>query len=412
MNLLHTSDWHLGQSFFTQTRRAEHQQFLDWLLVQIRELQIDAVIVAGDVFDTGTPPSYAREMYNRFIVACSQLGCTLVVLGGNHDSVSTLNESRELVACLNTYVVAAASEPAEHLLELKNADGDIGALLCAVPFLRARDLLQSQAGESGLEKRQALGDAIGGFYAEVYQAALARREALMAAGGVAVPIVATGHLTALGVSQSESVRDIYIGSLDGFDASGFPPADYIALGHIHRPQVVAKREHIRYSGSPIPLGFDEVKAPRQVLKVSFDADLTAQIEPVEVPLFQELAVIRGNLAEIEQALQVFVGRTDAAPVWLSIEVQSDDFLADLPQRIQTLTEGLPVLVLQLRRARNTARESLQQQQQETLAELTPMDVFERRLALEQFDGEDAEQRCGRIRQRFSRILEETEQAVE
>ncbi|MCH8539106.1 MAG: exonuclease subunit SbcD, partial [Alkalimonas sp.] len=161
MKIIHTSDWHLGQSFFTKSRKAEHQAFLHWLVQQVEHHQVDAVIVAGDIFDTGTPPSYARELYNQFVVSLSQTGATLVVLAGNHDSVATLNESKQLLACLNTYVIASCSdELSAQLLELPQRDGSSGALLCAVPFIRPRDLISSQAGASGLEKRQALGDAI------------------------------------------------------------------------------------------------------------------------------------------------------------------------------------------------------------------------------------------------------------
>ena len=110
MKILHTSDWHLGQNFFTKSRKNEHQAFIHWLLELIKAQQIDAVIIAGDIFDTGTPPSYAREMYNQFVVKLSQLGTTLIVLGGNHDSVSMLNESKDLLACLNTHVIANTTE--------------------------------------------------------------------------------------------------------------------------------------------------------------------------------------------------------------------------------------------------------------------------------------------------------------
>ena len=98
MRLLHTSDWHLGQHFMGKTREAEHRAFLAWLLEQVREREVDAVLVAGDVFDTGAPPSYARELYNHFIVELRQAGAELVILGGNHDSVATLGESRTLLA--------------------------------------------------------------------------------------------------------------------------------------------------------------------------------------------------------------------------------------------------------------------------------------------------------------------------
>ena len=106
MRILHTSDWHLGQNFYSKSREAEHQAFLDWLLETAQAHQVDAIIVAGDVFDTGSPPSYARTLYNRFVVNLQQTGCHLVVLAGNHDSVATLNESRDIMAFLNTTVVA------------------------------------------------------------------------------------------------------------------------------------------------------------------------------------------------------------------------------------------------------------------------------------------------------------------
>ncbi len=416
MKLLHTSDWHLGQSFFTKSRKAEHQAFLNWLLEQVTAHEIDAVIVAGDIFDTGTPPSYAREMYNRFIVAFSRLNCTLVVLGGNHDSVSTLNESKQLVACLNTHVVANVAshdtnadtdsvQPSDNqIIELKNSAGATGAILCAIPFIRPRDVIQSRAGESGLEKRQALGEAIKQHYHQLYQAALTVRDEKQ----LDVPIIATGHLTALGVSQSDSVRDIYIGTLDGFAADGFPPADYIALGHIHRPQIVAKSEHIRYSGSPIPLSFDELKTTKQVVMVTFSGGETEAITPLEVPLFQTMAVIKGDLGTIETRLKAFETVPPDQPVWLCIEVETQDYLSDLPQRIQALTEEMPVEVLQLRRSRNTARQTLNQIERETLAELTPEDVFAKRLELENFESEAEQLRLGRIKQQFRQIVAEVE----
>ncbi|MDP4529566.1 exonuclease subunit SbcD [Alkalimonas delamerensis] len=405
MKIIHTSDWHLGQSFFTKSRKAEHQAFLHWLLAQAEQQQVDAILVAGDVFDTGTPPSYARELYNEFVVACNRLGICLVVLGGNHDSVSVLNESRQLLACLNTYVVASVTdEPEQQLLTLPKRDGSPGALLCAVPFVRPRDVLQSRAGDSGLAKRQALGTAISQHYQQLYQLALTKRQAL----AQPLPIVATGHLSALGVSQSESVRDIYIGTLDGFAADAFPPADYIALGHIHRPQIVGKKPHIRYSGSPIPLSFDELGSSKQVLLVQFADDKLEEVTPLEVPRFQPMALLKGNLSELEQQLSQYPEQADQ-PTWLSIEVTLDDYLPNLQQRIQALCDGKAVDVLQLRRARSKQRQSLSQQQQETLTELTPQQVFERRLALEHFDDENTCARKTRLEQLFTQILDDLAQ---
>jgi exonuclease SbcD len=410
MKILHTSDWHLGQSFFTKSRKEEHQGFIDWLLQQVASEQIDAVIIAGDIFDTGTPPSYAREMYNQFVVDMQKLNCVLVVLGGNHDSVSTLNESKQILACLNTFVVASTGISIdEQVFTIPDKQGQPAAILCAVPFIRARDVLQSTAGETGLQKRQALGEAIKQHYQTLYQIALTKKQD----SGLDLPIIATGHLTALGVSQSESVRDIYIGTLDGFAADGFPPADYIALGHIHKPQIVAKSEHIRYCGSPIPLSFDELGKSKQIMLVEFNGAQRTSLRPIEVPLFQPMQVIKGDLAAIEAALQAFKhqplnSNPSDLPCWLCLEVESQDYLSDLQQRIQTMTEGLNVEVLQLRRSRNERRQLLSQMQSETLAELTPHDVFEKRLAMESFETDEQQQTLQQVRQRFSQILSEVE----
>ncbi|MFD3304986.1 exonuclease subunit SbcD [Alteromonas macleodii] len=422
MKILHTSDWHLGQSFFTKSRKNEHAAFLKWLLQQVEVHQIDAIIVAGDVFDTGTPPSYARELYHAFIGELQGMQCTLVVLGGNHDSVSVLNESKALLKYLNSHVIASTyGELSEQVITLNDRKGQPSAVLCAVPFIRPRDVLVSEAGQSGTDKRQALGDAIKQHYGALYNEALSLRASIEEKQGeegsknsAAIPIIATGHLTALGVSQSESVRDIYIGTLEGFDAKGFPPADYIALGHIHRPQKVAKTEHIRYSGSPIPLSFDELNTQKQVVLITFESESTTPtISTLPVPRFQAMEVIKGDLKAIEAAISksdaiTLASQTDDAvsevdkplsatdnaisskdPVWLCIEVETEDYLTDLQQRIQGLLEGKNAEILQLKRKRKRTINSLTEKQNVQLSELSVNDVFEARLALESIEDSSA-----------------------
>lgn len=380
MRLIHTSDWHLGQFFYTKSRAPEHQAFLDWLLAQAIEYQVDAIIVAGDIFDTGSPPSYARELYNRFVVKLQQAGCQLVVLGGNHDSVATLNESRELLACLNTRVIAAASsEPDEQVLMLNTRDGKPGALLCAIPFLRPRDITLSRAGQSGREKQQTLLEAITLHYQRCWQAAVTRRETL----GLTLPIIATGHLTTVGVTKSDAVRDIYIGTLDAFPAQAFPPADYIALGHIHRAQRIANSDHIRYSGSPIPLSFDELGKEKSVFLVEFSEGQLSQVTPLNVPLFQPMQMIKGSLEEIERQLAAIQPREDGKRVWLDIEIVTQAWLNDIQRRIQELTDGLPAEVVLLRRSREQREQGIARQHNETLSELSVGEVFSRRLAMEE-----------------------------
>jgi exonuclease SbcD len=382
MRILHTSDWHLGQHFMGKTRQAEHAAFIDWLLEQVTAHQVDAVIVAGDIFDNGAPPSYARELYNRFVAALGMRGAALVLLGGNHDSVATLGESRPLFSRLGVHVVAAVDDdPARQVLVLAERSGKPGAIVCAIPFIRPRDVLQSQPGESATAKQQSLQDAIVRHYQAVFAAAQAQRETL----GLPLPIIATGHLATVGANAGEAVREIYVGALEAFPTAAFPPADYIALGHIHRPMRVGGAEHIRYSGSPIALAFDESAQQKEVLLVDLSADGLRAVTPLAVPCWQPLLSLRGDLDALAQRVTVAAadGRADR-PLWLDLQVRGDDYLSDLQSRVSALVDGLPVEVLRIRRERDGAAR-LQAEARETLDELTPLEVFSRRLALETLD---------------------------
>lgn len=386
MRLLHTSDWHLGQHFFGQTRQAEHAALIAWLLEQVQAHAVDAVVIAGDIFDTGAPPSYARALYNQLIGRLHATGVALLVLGGNHDAVSVLGEHQALLTHLNAHVVAAVqSDAPSHVLTLPHRGGARapGCIVCALPFIRARDVVQSDAGQSAQDKQRALQTAIQATYAQVFAAAQAQQSQHLATTGVRLPIVATGHLTTVGASSNDSVREIYVGALEAFPTNAFPAADYIALGHIHQPQKVGGLDHIRYSGSPIALGFDEARQTKQVLLVDLDARGLQSVESLPVPVFQPLASVSGSLNTLLPALQAAAAAgTPDRPVWLEVVVQQDDYLADLAARVDTLVASLPVQVLRVRRARDAAAPQLAAERGESLEELSPHDVFARRLAQE------------------------------
>ena len=385
MRILHTSDWHLGQHFMGKSRQAEHQALIDWLLAQVDEHAVDAVLIAGDIFDTGTPPSYARELYSQLVVRLHTAGVSLLLLGGNHDSVATLGESRELLACLSATVIGAASDDAPaQVLVLPRRGGQPGCIVCAIPFIRPRDVLQSQAGQSAEDKQQSLQAAIQGHYGAVHAAACIRRDELEIELDRKLPLIATGHLTTVGASSSESVREIYVGALEAFPTNAFPPVDYIALGHIHRPQLVGGLEHIRYCGSPIPLSFDEAKQQKEVLLVDLDANGLKAVTVLPVPRFQGLVAISGNLVGLPAAIGTAAAQgTREFPAWLEVTVLEDDYLADLPERIQAIAEGLPVEVLRIRRQRGNATARLAAEASERLDELSPHEVFARRLVQEE-----------------------------
>ncbi|WP_445766213.1 exonuclease subunit SbcD [Rheinheimera sp.] len=389
MRILHTSDWHLGQHFIGRSRANEHRAFLSWLIAQVNSQHIDAIIVAGDIFDTATPPSYARELYNQFIVDLQPSGCQLILLAGNHDAAAVLNESKNLLHYLNTQVIVSSSETiSEQLIVLHNRQQQPAALLCAVPFIRARDLLQSQSGQSARDKQQNLQQAITQHYQQLYAAA----EQYNAGQALPLPIIMTGHLTTVGVSTSESVRDIYIGTLDAFPTNAFPPADYIALGHIHQSQQLKASTDIRYSGSPIALSFDEASQQKQLWLVEFTG-LTKTVNSLPVPCFQPLRSIQTSLSDIPAKLALALRQlTDGDTLWLELVIsETDAYLNDLQQRVEQLLHGLPVDLLRLRRKRSASNSGMAATTQQSLDELSPEQVWQSRLALENLSDEQQQQ---------------------
>lgn len=398
MRIIHTSDWHLGQYFYGKSRANEHQQFLNWLIAQAKAHDVNAIIVAGDIFDTATPPSYARQMYFNFISELQTLDCQLVVLGGNHDSVSMLAESKELLGALSTRVVAnvtdtkVASNLAEQVFTLKNKQGEAQAVICAVPFIRPRDVIKSKVGQSANDKSKSLQQAIVDHYQYLFEQA----KQLVRETECDLPIIATGHLTALGVTTSDSVRDIYIGTLEALPSNAFPAADYIALGHIHRAQKVGKTEYIRYCGSPIALSFDEAKQNKRVLMVDFKQGKLLTVTDLIVPCFQPLAMVKTSLenltADIEQVVNALLVNTElvntkqnteaaTTKLWLDIELSNSGLLSNLQPQIEAAVKEFPVEVLLVRREKQVRQRLLAQHQQDqsTLNELTLEEVFTSRL---------------------------------
>jgi exonuclease SbcD len=413
--ILHTSDWHLGQNFYGKSRANEHQKFLNWLLEQVSEHAIDAVIVAGDIFDTGTPPSYAREMYFDFIVNMHKKKCQLIILAGNHDSVAMLGESKQLLSHLSCQVITSASDILDkQIITLNNKKGQAGAVLCAIPFIRPRDIMTSSAGQSVKEKQQSLQQAISEHYQNLYQQA---QDLAQLSHDVKLPIIATGHLTTVGVTSSESVRDIYIGTLEAFPANAFPNADYIALGHIHRNQRVAKSEHIRYSGSPIALSFDEATQTKKVLIAEFEQGKLSQVIEQDIPCFQPLLMVKSKLEHLTKDINELVDTLNNSEkllekdqkIWLDIEINSAEYLQDLTPRIEALVKELPVEVLLVRRSKKSRQSMPESQKKITLNELSLSEVFATRLLQENWQTDLEVNQKIRLKKMFAQTLEQVQE---
>lgn len=380
MRILHTSDWHLGRLLFQRKRYEEFQAFLDFLLETLKQQSIEALLIAGDVFDTGSPSHRAQQQYYRFLCQVAASGCRhVVVIAGNHDSPSFLQAPRELLQALNVHVVAQASEnPADEVLLLRDSNGEVELIVCAVPYLRDRDIRLSRIDDSLEDKERKLLLGIRQHYARVCQYAEEQQAALLHP----VPIVATGHLFTSGgqTQQDDGVRDLYVGSLAHVGADLFPACiDYLALGHLHIPQQVQGQAHLRYSGSPIAMGFGEARQQKSLCQVDLSIDILGQhhcrVELLPIPVFQALRQLRGDWPEIQQALAELV--KSGASYWVELVYEGAEVIADLRQRVEDCVADSAVEIITIKDQRVIQRILGQSETQEDLAELSPNDIFER-----------------------------------
>ena len=385
MKILHTSDWHLGRTLYGRKRYQEFEAFLRWLAETIDQEQVDVLLVAGDVFDTSTPSNRAQELYYRFLSRVATSTCRhVIVIAGNHDSPSFLNAPRELLKALNVHVIGSVTENREEeVLLLHNQDGFPELIVCAVPYLRDRDIRVAEAGESMEDKQYRLIEGIRSHYADV--AALA--EKIRAEIDTDVPIVAMGHLFTAGgqTVDGDGVRELYVGSLAHVTAGIFPEnLNYLALGHLHIPQKVNGSEIMRYSGSPLPMGFGEAKQQKSVCLVEFHST-TADVRLIDVPVFQKLERIKGDWDKISS--RIFELATTGSQAWLEIVYEGIDVIGDLRERLETAITDTEMEILRIRNNRIIDRVLDQIHDDETLDDLDVNDVFERCLAVHEIPEE-------------------------
>ena len=312
MRILHTSDWHLGHSLNVHDRQAEHRAFLDWLLEVLGSRRVDAMIVAGDVFDTSNPSADAQAMYYSFLRRLRDHvpDLDVLVIGGNHDSASRLDAPRPVLESMRIQVVGGmcrdgrSLDPADLVLPLRRRDGSVGAWVAAIPFLRTADLnggtwspVVEGTGES--EGRDSLVEGVRQVYADVLALARQRREPGQA-------LVATGHCYMANTDLSDlSERRILGGNQHALPVDLFPAdLSYVALGHLHKAQRVGGRDEVRYCGSPIPLSMTERHYRHQVCLVELDGEGPAAVEVVEIPRSVDMLHVpaKGEAASLDEVL--------------------------------------------------------------------------------------------------------------
>ena len=269
MKIIHTADWHIGQTFFGYDRFQEHQYFLDWLTDQITTQQIDVLLISGDIFDVANPSAQAQRQFYRFLrrVTEQNPGLQIILIAGNHDSASRLETPIPLLEEMNIQIRGTVRKRAdgtidteELIIELKDRSGKRQGWCLAVPYLRQGDY---PAVESEGDPYQA---GVKAMYDKLVACVEERRQKQEA-------IIAMGHLQAAGsqISEGDQSERLIIGGLEGIPSSVFPSQiTYGALGHIHREQQIANRNEIRYAGSPLPMSFAEENYRHGVILLEID----------------------------------------------------------------------------------------------------------------------------------------------
>ncbi|MEI6267905.1 MAG: exonuclease SbcCD subunit D C-terminal domain-containing protein [Methylococcaceae bacterium] len=399
LRLFHTADWHLGHCLHGISRQLEHQRFLDWLLLELQNKQADALIVAGDIFDSANPSAAAQtQLYEFLVKARTQLpALNIVLIGGNHDSASRLDAPSSILNALGVTVVGGlvredgAINWDRLLVPLTNATGDIKVWCGAMPFLRNADLPTAKDGgsvASGTEPMrptdqsdEPLISGVKALYAQLFgelQAKATQDEAL----------ILTGHCYMVNGCVSElSERKILGGNQHALPVELFPEdIAYVALGHLHLAQTVGANDHIRYSGSPIPLSFDESHYLHQVLQVDIKKGQPVETVALKIPRSIDLLRIPNSkdfagLLDVLEQLEQMAFDEDLPPeqrpfVELRIKLEKPE--PGLRQQVEEVISKLPVRLLKISTAYSGSSKSLADvTMEERLEELQPLDVFQR-----------------------------------
>jgi len=334
--VLHTADWHLGKLLGDLSREDEHARFLSFLLEQIVAEEIDALIVAGDIFDSANPPQSALRQYYEFLSKLYMAReCAVVIIAGNHDSPAQLEAPRDVLTTLRATVVGRAMD--EPIVLLPDED-EPQLAVAAIPFLRDRDLRSGQMGQGGEAIKRALVDGIAKRYADAAEA-LAEME---------IASIATGHLTVSGSKVSDSERDIHVGGLGTVSTKIFPKVfDYVALGHLHRPQSCGELEHVRYSGSPIPLSFSESLDTKSVQVLDFAGGKLAAQNEIKLPLWRRLKQMHVKRAELEEIMFAGVELEGEFRTWVEVIVEDPVRGENILELVRDAAEGRPFEVVRV-----------------------------------------------------------------
>ncbi len=397
MKILHTSDWHIGKQLHKYDLSEDLDLFFKWLIQYIKDNAIDVLLVSGDIFDQANPSQAAFKQYYDLLKKLLPLDCQIILTGGNHDSPAVLNAPADLLKAFNIRVIGGATEEVADMFVTVEKNGE-RVVIAAIPFLKDRDIRKSAAGEDYATKIDQIRLGLHSYFQHINDHYGRNHSEDI--------FILMGHLYVQGSELSDSERDIQIGNQAGVEAKMFGTVPhYVALGHIHKPQIISKEKNIHYCGSPIPLSFSEKEDCKQINVISINGNSLADVAIVAIPKFRNLLHFEGNLEEVRHKLQSYSEETILTPL-AEIIVNEERESVERRQAFEALLTDPPNEKIEIVRSRlnfkNTVRGASEAFAVGTeVADVTPMQMFEKKLEL-QGGLENAEE----LKNAFREILEQ------
>ena len=377
LKILHTSDWHIGKQLLKVDFNLDMELFFNWLIQTIESEGINVLLMSGDLFDQANPSQTALTQYYQFLKRMIPLKCKIIITGGNHDSPHVLNAPKELLHFLDIEVVGGAPENLAELFIPIELNGE-KVVVAAVPFLRDKDIRKSAPGESYDDKMEQIKEGLKAYFETVNNYYSENHQGFN--------FVVMAHLFAQGAQTSESEREIQIGNQAGIEAAIFGDLpDYVALGHIHKPQMVGM-PHIRYSGSPISLSFSEKLDQKQVVILDIQNG-KLNFESIEIPCFRRLITMEGTLTEVKEQISKYQHQSqlvDLAEVIVKEENENVQTIRELDELLTSEAEnGLQIVKGKLEFINKIMGTSSFMGKGENVSDFQPEQLFEKRLDLEE-----------------------------
>lgn len=410
VRFFHTSDWHLGQFFYNHSRQYEHEQFLAWLLEQIKEKQPHALLIAGDIFDVINPASAAQKQLYQFLADAHDLAPHMqtLMIAGNHDSGYRIEQVEPLLEKYNAQTVGVIHKNNEGSIDLDrllipiyNENKTIVAWCLALPFLRPAEITGFNEQTTNSQ------NAIAYLHQQIIAEAIKRKTPDQA-------LILMSHAHMQGGETSDSERPIIIGNEEALSTALFDDViDYVALGHLHKPQKVGQ-ENIRYSGSPIPLSFSEINYKHQVVEVTIDPtkndESRFKFEPIFIPRSVQLHKIKGELNDVFAKLKALPsGEIDHIDHREYVDIEYHTAVPPQPNLRQQFEDALPkdcYRLVRISRQYLASEKSDSEQSQISLEPPTPKKLFEQIWQKQGYATDDA------VLKDFLSLVQEAEKSLE